>query len=133
MKRLLSLLLLACLAGAGCGDEPTPTEPEPTIVAFSEYFTDTVAASATKFYSFGLVQDGDVQITLGSLTAATGGAVVNATPTLGFGIPAGTGCGVTTTVNSSPALSAQITQTLKSGIYCVRITGDGGISADTNF
>src|SRR5262245_559802 len=136
MKRLQSVflfLLVACLGGAGCGDEPTPTEPEPIVVAFSEFYTDVIPASATKFYSFGLVQDGTVQVTLASLTAATGGAIVNASPTLGFGIPSGTGCGVTTTVNMAPALTAQITQTLKAGIYCVRITGDGGISADTNF
>src|SRR5262245_37001313 len=122
------------VAGAGCGKDNTPTSPTATAPpAFSTFFGDTISASATKFYSFQSTSGGPVQITLASLTSASSGALVAATPTMGFGIPAGTGCSPSTTITTSPGLSAQIAVNLTPGIYCVSITGNGGISADTNF
>ena len=49
---------------------------------------------------------------LASITQATPGPVADLAVSLGVGVPAGTGCPVTTAVSVGPALTSQIATTL---------------------
>src|SRR5262252_2551692 len=104
MRAVLAILVAASIAGAGCGSNTTstPTSPTATSSAFSEFFGDTISASATKFYSFSVSGGGTVQITLASLTSASSGAIVTASPTISLGVPSGTVCSPSTSVTTSP-------------------------------
>jgi hypothetical protein len=133
MRSFAVLAIVLSLAVVGCGDDSTPTEPGPQGPgAFSETFAGTLKTSGTAFYSFGAA-GGTVQITFASLTDKATGALVAATPQIGLGIPAGTGCGLSTSVNAAPALVSQIVSTLAPGTYCVSIADTGGITADSDF
>jgi len=123
--RLSAMLLpLVC---AACGSS-TPTSPSSTSAAaaavapasISETYSSTLAIGGSKFYSFSVVQNGTVNLTLSSLDGPD--IAPETTVDLGFGRPSGFGCTPTTTVNVSTQTAApQITGTYAPGVYCVRI------------
>lgn len=130
----LLLLCFAC-AAAGCGEDAPapPTGPTTdTTVARTELFQGTIAPGGTAFYSFSVLADRNVAMTLAGLIDAAG-RPLDVPVTLGFGIPQGTGCGVTRSVVTTPALQAQIVHGTPPGTYCVNITGTSGLAATTTF
>lgn len=122
-----SLVLLAPLLCAACGSD-TPTSPTTststtTSVApatISENYSSTLPIAGSRFYSFPVLQNGTVNITLTSLTGPD--VTEDMTVDLGLGQPSGFGCTPTSTVTVSTLTAApQITGTYAPGVYCVRI------------
>ena len=131
MRRVL--LLLVPLLCAACGSD-TPTSPTTststtTSVApatISENYSSTLPIAGSKFYSFPVLQNGTVNITLTSLTGPD--VTEDMTVDLGLGQPSGFGCTPTSTVTVSTLTAApQITGTYAPGVYCVRIVDTTGI------
>jgi len=92
--RLASVSLVAglCAAGSsGCGTEdPALTQPSTNGALAVESFTGTLAKGGTAFYSFTVPRDGNVSLTLLSLTI--GGVPSDLSITMGLGVPRGTAC-----------------------------------------
>jgi hypothetical protein len=131
LRRALALLMpLLC---AACGSD-TPTSPSttgstPATVAaatISDSYSSALAIAGSRFYSFTVVQNGTVNVTL---TALTGPDVAeDATVDLGLGKPSGFGCTPSTSVTVSTLTPApQITGTYAPGVYCVRIADTTGV------
>jgi hypothetical protein len=133
MKIPALFLLGFTLAGAACGSSATvPTTVSTLVSASTEVFVSPLSVSGSAFYSFTSLGTG-VQVTLGSLTNAASGAPLSTPMRIGIGIPSGTGCGLLTFKDVSPALVAQINVPLDAGTFCVSITDTGGLSAAANF
>ena len=92
----------------------------------SENYSSTLPIAGSKFYSFPVLQNGTVNITLTSLTGPD--VTEDMTVDLGLGQPSGFGCTPTSTVTVSTLTAApQITGTYAPGVYCVRIADTTGI------
>jgi hypothetical protein len=130
--RLLAAVLTLTALVAACGNDspaaPTTTTSTPT----TEVYTGTLATGASGFYSFTVSAAGSVSITLASLTDSSGRPLRTAL-TMGMGVPAGEGCGVTTSVTTPPGLSAQLTSMTSASIYCVQLSDAGQLTATANF
>jgi hypothetical protein len=128
---LIAVLVVTSLATA-CGDDspiaPSTTTPTTT----TEVYSGSLAAGGSGFYSFSVTAAGPVSLTFASLSDATG-RTLNTPLTMGMGVPAGEGCGVTTSVTVPPGLSAQLTNPVSSSIYCVQLSDAGGLTAAVTF
>ena len=137
---LLCALAAAAIV-AGCGNSPTSptnttttttttttTVAEPTI---NEVFQATVPVGGSRFYSFTVTQNGTVNLTL----VEVAGQYVPATVTLGLGVgvPDGTDCNATTSINTAAGTTPQVTATLAPGIYCARVYDVGNLFAPAAF
>jgi hypothetical protein len=119
---------LADLTG-GCGSSaPTPTAPSSS----TEYFVGTLAVGGSASYAFSVVNDGSVQVTLTGLTTSRF-SPQNTTISVGVGIPAGEGCGVSQSVMASPGLANQLLTRFPSGTYCVQVSDPGTLSGPVSF
>jgi len=127
------LVLLVPLLCAACGSDtpasPTSSTSTTTSVApatISENYSSTLPIAGSRFYSFPVVQNGTVNITLTSLTGPD--ITEDMTVDLGLGRPSGFGCTPTSTLTVSTLTAApQITGTYAPGVYCVRIADTAGI------
>jgi hypothetical protein len=131
LRSLIAVLAMTA-AGAACGGDsttaPTATATQPA----REVFSGTLAAGGSSFYSFSVLTAGSVSLTFVSLTDGNGRTL--STPlTMGMGVPAGEGCGVTTSVTAPPSLSAQLTNMAGVSIYCVQLSDAGALTAPANF
>jgi hypothetical protein len=130
----LAAMLAACLT-AGCADDPTApssTSDDPAVT--TELFVGSLDVGGSRFYSISLSTEGTVSVTLASLVPAA--AVAQASSemvTLGFGIPAGTGCAVSASVEAGPALVAQLSTASPAGIHCIRVSDPGRLAQSMNF
>jgi hypothetical protein len=136
MKTIKTLLLLCALAAApGCGDDP-PTGPSEPItdltLARVELFRGTISPGGAAFYSFNVLAARGVAMMYASLTDESGNPL-DTPMVLGFGVPQGTGCGVTRTITVSPALQAQLFNGTPIGTYCVNLADAGGLTAPAAF
>ncbi len=131
MRYVLAVLvpLLCAACGSDAPTSPTTSTSATTSVApatIDESYNSTLPIAGSKFYSFPVVQNGTVNITLASLTGP--GITEDMTVDLGFGRPSGFGCTPTATVTVSTLTAApQITGTYAPGVYCVRIADTTGI------
>jgi hypothetical protein len=66
------------------------------------------------------------------VTSASG-VPVSSVLGLGTGIPAGTGCAVSESVETSGTLQVQHTRVFPPGIYCVSVWDLGQLTSDVNF
>jgi hypothetical protein len=136
------LLLTAALAASACGDDtatsPTDTSTPTTPVASpttTEVFTGRLAVGGATFYSFSVVENGTVNVTLSDV----GGSGVPSTVWLGLGIgsPAGEDCTPATTINTASSTAAgatvHLTGTYAPGVYCVRVWDIGNLVATAAF
>jgi hypothetical protein len=130
LRSLAAVLLLTAL-GAACGNDPV-TIPTTTAALTTEVYSGSVAVRSTGFYSFTGAAAGPVAITLASLTDANGRTLSNRL-LLGFGVPAGEGCSVTTSVTTRPGLSAQLSAPAAASTYCVQLSDAGELTAPANF
>jgi len=139
-RDLIALALFGAAAAvtlAGCDDGSTtatsPTTTTPTVAepTTTELFTGRVDAGSSAFYSFSVVANGTVNVTL----AAVGGANVPSTVWLGLGLgtPSGEDCSTTAAVNTAAGTSVQLTNTFAPGVYCVRVWDIGNLVATAAF
>jgi hypothetical protein len=131
-------VLIACLpmliVASGCDKAESPTSPSSTTTTTSvasptvtEEFVATVPVSGSRFYSFEVIENGTVNVTLVSV----GGATVPSTVWMGLGIgtPSGEDCTTTSTVNTAAGSTAQVSGTYAPGIYCAKVLDIGNLFA----
>ena len=99
----------------------------------NEIFTGLVGVQGSSFYSFTVAQAGAVSVTLASLTSGTPGPASAAVMGLGIGVPSGTDCAMTDSINAAPSLTVQLTLSKGVGTYCVRIFDVGQLTGPMNF
>jgi hypothetical protein len=137
--RFAALFLLASLCAACGGDTPTSPSSTPASRA-TERFDDIVNVRESKFRAFSVGSSGTTSINLASLSPINRPGVIDAVVEIGWGktIKAedGTvvGCELAKVVQTTPALTAQITETLTpSADYCANIADVGGLREAANF
>ncbi|MGE3704044.1 MAG: hypothetical protein AB7I13_02145 [Vicinamibacterales bacterium] len=134
MKRLACLLLVSTVLLAACGnDEPTDTTPTvtPADPTTTEIWEGTLAVGATRFYSFSVVQYGTVNLTLTSLSDASGEVTTPVQVSIGF--PAGTGCTATSSATTAAGTDFQVSNIYDPGVWCVRIQDVGNLVGPATF
>jgi hypothetical protein len=52
---------------------------------------------------------------------------------LGIGVPSGTGCALTQSITTTPALTAQLQHSSTPGVRCVSIFDIGNLTTQVNF
>jgi hypothetical protein len=134
MSRSRVVGFVACvwtLSLAGCGSGSSPSTTSPSSVAadatMNESFAGTVGVGGGLFYSFSMAQYGNVAVTLTGVSGADlpdGLALA-----VGIGRPAGTSCTTSTTVTTTPGDTPQVTGTYGPGVFCVRISDPGTLTA----
>lgn len=126
------------VALAGCKDSPTSpstsTTTTTTTVAsptVTEDFTGVLPVGGNKFYSFTVVENGTVNVTLTDI----GGTGVPSTVwvALGVGTPSAEDCSTTSTVTIQSGSTAQVSSTYAPGIYCAKVADIGNLFAPARF
>lgn len=132
MRALRLLFLLTPLVCLGC-DEPveTPTSATTTTTPAPILFTGTLQPRAVRFYSYTLQYAGTVTAMLASVER--NGAPAGNPLEIGIGVPAGTGCAATMTLNGPPSLVPQLRHDAAAGTYCVRIADVDGLPQAMTF
>jgi hypothetical protein len=131
---VLAVLVLVGLLTAACGNnDDNTTAPTAPAGPQTEVFTGTLTVGGSSFYSFTVAASGQVSITLASLVPVRPGPAISAVLDLGVGTPLGTDCSVTNGVPASPALTAQLVNTLTAATYCTRLSDPGTLTAPVNF
>ena len=124
----LAGIVLQGLTSAACG--PTLLEqltPTPGVPTSSQYVTALLTPGASTSSTFTLsAATTVVGVTLASVVSNTTGNVLAPTMSLVLGTQtSATTCAPLSTQPATPALSAQIQQSLGPGTYCVALTGTG--------
>lgn len=52
---------------------------------------------------------------------------------LGLGVPSGTDCSTTSSINTAAGTTAQLTATYEAGVYCARVYDIGNLFAPASF
>jgi len=138
--RFAVLVLICAAVCASCGDD-TPTSPSSTTASrATDRFDDVINIGESKFKVFSVGSNGTTSINLASLSPLNRPGVINATMEIGWGktIKAedGTvvGCDLARVMQTTPALAAQINDTLSpSADYCANIKDVGGLRESANF
>jgi len=135
-KLSLGWVLVACalLAGAGCDEPPTTTQPSSNPALTVEPFSGTLVKGGTTFYSFVVPVKGTVSLTLLTLTIA--GAPTDLAIQMGMGVPAGTTCSTTVLPSVTAGAAPQLSNNdVNPGIYCVILTdaNNNTLTANANF
>ena len=139
MRFAVLVLILAPLCAA-CGDN-TPTNPSSTTASrATERFDDIINARESRFYPFSVGSSGTTSINLASLSPVNRTGALVATMEIGWGKTvkdeAGTvvGCTLARVMQTTPALTAQLSDTLTpASDYCANIADVGGLSESANF
>ena len=123
-----SLLSLALLTTA-CGGSDTATSPSTTsstTTNATERFDAILDPGASAFYAFTVGTNGGVvTINFASLSPLNRPGLLSTTMEIGYGVPAGEGCDLRKTVQTTPGLTSQLTDTLTTGTYCANIADLG--------
>jgi hypothetical protein len=122
LRVLLALVSVSCAAACE-GD--TSTSPTVTGGELLQVFTGTVPVRGSTFNS-------TVELLLASVTADGSRAALTTAMGLGSGTPNGGDCEITTSVTTSPGLTAQLRTAMGPGIYCVRVFDVGNLTAAVN-
>ena len=134
---LITSALVAALgiAAAGCSSTAAPSSTTTTTIVSTqaEAFTGSLDRQGSSFYSFNVTTAGNVGVTLASLTTGTPGPAVGTVMGIGIGVPSGTDCAVTDSLNVAPALTVQLTVSKAVGTYCVRVFDIGNLTGPVNF
>lgn len=117
------LLLVAALAGTGCENLPSTTEPTPTTLA-EDSFSTQLLPGGTAARDIVVTTRGTVSVTLSSTTPA--GMRLG----LGLGIPQanGAGCLLSLSVEAVAGASPQVSATVETGTYCVKVYDAGHLT-----
>lgn len=128
------LLLLCALFAGSCDDAPTsPDDTATTPTTSTMVFEGTLERDQSRFYAFTASQAGSVTVNLASLNLVGHREALTVPVRIGVGIPKGEGCGVTESIETTPALVSQFSTTLEEGIHCVNIADTGQLPGATIF
>jgi len=138
--RFAVLVLILAPFCAACGDD-TPTTPSSTTNSrATERFDDIINVQESRFFAFSVGSNGTTSINLASLTPVNRSGVIVATMEIGWGKTtkdeAGTvvGCTLSRVMQTTPALTAQLSDTLPpASDYCANIADVGGLRESANF
>jgi len=141
--------LAAALLASACSDssKSLPTSPSGTASSGSsapstvtERFDAILDLKGSKFFPFSVGQNGGaVLFNLASLSPLTRPGLLAVTVELGYGVPIKDddgnpiGCDLRRTIQTTPALTAQLTDTLTTGSYCANIADVGNMREAANF
>ena len=133
--RLSALLVGIAILCAACGGNKSGTAPTDTSTATTTERFDAILAQGTSaFFSFELVTtNGTVAINLASVSSLTRPGVLSVPVQIGYGVPAGEGCALQKSIVATPALTSQLTGTLRDGRYCAFIGDIGNLKESVNF
>lgn len=132
-RQIFALALAVTLSG--CGNDATPTSATPanTVSSVTRLFAGTLASGDAQFYSVTLPQDSGIFVTLASVTG-TDSRDATATPLgVGLGVPRGTECVMSTRVVAAAALTPQIREYTRQGVWCVAVFDPGTLPAPVRF
>jgi hypothetical protein len=139
-RGFLAVALATVIAGAGCGNDDSPTSPTTTTPttpttaepSISEEFTGSLPVGGVRFYAFDVTTFGTVNITLDRVGGVAG---VPATiwVGIGVGVPEATDCATTTSISTQATAGPHISTTLAAGTYCARIYDIGNLAATAPF
>lgn len=129
-----ALALGAVMVMTACGDPDTPQSPtSPTNQRLVEVYTGMLSPGGSGFYSFQVRASETASYTLASLTHATTGRALDVELTLAAGVPAGEDCNVSSSTAAAPSLTPQLSGSVSPGIYCVKLSDPGRLTAAANF
>jgi hypothetical protein len=143
------LVAAAFLASTGCADssKSLPTSPSGAASSGSsapatvtERFDAIIDLKGSSFFPFNVSQTGGaVMINLASLSPLNRPGLLAVSMELGYGVPIKDddgntmGCDLRRTIQATPALTAQLTDTLTTGSYCANIADVGNMREPANF
>ena len=138
--RFAVLVLILAPFCAACGDD-TPTTPSSTTNSrATERFDDIINAQESRFFAFSVGSNGTTSINLASLSPLNRPGSLVATMEIGWGKTVkddgGTviGCTLARVTQTTPALAAQLSDTLPpASDYCANIADVGGLRESANF
>jgi len=137
--RCAALFLVTSLCVA-CGDDNPTTPSSTTASRGTERFDAILNVRESKFQAFSVGANGTTSINLASLSPVNGPGAINVPMEIGWGktIKAddGTviGCGLAKVMQTTPALAAQMNDTLApASDYCANIADVGGLRESVNF
>jgi hypothetical protein len=134
MKTAVLALVVVTLATAACGNgSQNVTAPSTSSTNTFETFSGSVGPQGSSFYSFTVTTAGTVSVSLSSLMANTIGPASTAVVRVGLGVPLGTGCNVTSSVDTAAGLTTQLTVPVNPDVYCVNIADIGNLTDSMNF
>ena len=117
MKHLAAALVVA-VAASGCGGPTDPSRNQ------TETFSGAVQPLGVEYKPFNIANLGEISITLASLTP--GNVVLG----VGYGQPAGTGCGLiqsNAVSNTNVGRTVLTGQILIKGAYCLAVFDPSGV------
>lgn len=125
---LVSMVLAAALAPAGCGDSNTPTSPTTPTGPVTETYNTQVWPGGFASRTFVVTTTGTVSVTLTTTTPA------DATLGLVVGVPQGTGgCAPTSSVRARASSTPHIVLTADKGVYCTMVYDLGTLTDPVSF
>ena len=133
MKHSVLALIVVAVAGAACGGDSPTTPSTPTPSGSTETFTGSLPLQGSSFYSFTVPTAETVSVSLASLTASGTGPAATSVVRLGVGVPLGTDCSVTNSVDTAAGLTSQLTAPVNPDVYCVKISDIGNLAGPMNF
>lgn len=139
MRFAVLVLILASFCAA-CGDK-TPTTPSSTTPSrTTERFDDIITVRASLFYPFSVGSSGTTSINLASLSPIDRPGALMTTMEIGWGKTVKdqdgtvTGCTLSRVMQTTPALTAQLSDTLTPAAdYCANIADIGELREPANF
>jgi hypothetical protein len=135
----VAAVCLAALPLAACSDSSSPTSPSDTPTSetpvdptVTQSFTGRIGPNGHSFYSFEVAAYGTVHVTVQNVGGVTG-VPDTVWVGVGLGVPEGTDCSTTTSLNVQAGAGPHLTSTLTAGTYCARIYDVGNLAASTPF
>jgi hypothetical protein len=126
MKVVTTLLVASLVAASGCDSDTN----EPLITSTVETFASRLQEKGSAWRSVNVTKAGDVKMQLVSLTQT------DAKMNLGIGTISGTQCVIAAsvdTVANGAEVAPQLTRTVATGTYCVRLADIGNLTQLVDF
>ena len=142
MRLPVLILSIAAVSAIACGGD-TPTSPSttpttPTTV--TERFDAIVDLKGSNFFAFSAGQGGTVSINLASLSPLNRPGLLVVPMEIGYGTTVldgdnnVVGCDLRKTIQATPALTAQMSESVTAAAnYCANIADVGGLREPANF
>jgi hypothetical protein len=141
MRLPVFILMIAAVFAAACGGN-TPTAPStpttPTTV--TERFDAIIDVKGSNFFAFSAGQGGTVSINLASLSPLNRPGLLVVPMEIGYGTTVldgdnnVVGCDLRKTIQATPALTAQMSESVTAAAnYCANIADVGGLRESANF